>query len=219
MSSVYGPILFPNHCKKEPLTSVYSSDQRQRMVFGDSKILNDTSVVHEQSTYCVIAHFKNITYLCKNIQKCNVTMHTFYVIIFKGVCTSVECKCTLSKSLCVVCGHEAGSCYWIINDQAFSPSSDFVAPSPCPPIRQKALRATHRKTKKERQLANERGGSAEHFCMINMVHYFFFYPKLTSCHPPFSFSYPITTNLFLSHTDPFYLSVSYPLITTFFLSN
>jgi hypothetical protein len=49
-------------------------------------------------------------------------MHAFYVIIFEGVCTSVKCRCTLCKSLGVVCGHGAESSYWIIDDQAFSPS-------------------------------------------------------------------------------------------------
>jgi hypothetical protein len=34
--SVSGPILFPNQCKREPLTSMNSSDQRQRLVFVDS---------------------------------------------------------------------------------------------------------------------------------------------------------------------------------------
>ncbi len=93
----------------------------------------------------------------------------------------VKCRCTLSKSLCVVCGHGAESSYWIIEDQAFSPSSDFVAPSPCPPIRQKALRATHRKIKKKRQLAAERGGCTEQFFkMVNMV-YYFMYRRPTLC--------------------------------------
>jgi hypothetical protein len=91
-----------------------------------------------------IAHFKNFTYLCKNIQNCKVTMHAFYVIIFEGVCTSVECKCTVCKSLCVVCGHGTESCYWIIDDQAFSSSYNLAPYSifPPSPIRQQVLPLT-----------------------------------------------------------------------------
>ncbi len=153
-------------------------------------------------------------------------MHAFYVIIFEGVCTSVKWRCTLSKSLCVVCGHGAESSYWIIDYQAFSPSYT-LAPSPFPasPIRQRALRATQRKTKKERQLADERGGIMEQFFkMLNLVHYFFSFPQgmtpailpfillSPNCHrfpvpqwllPSYlSFFYPLTNTFFLSHTNP-----------------
>jgi hypothetical protein len=52
---------------------------------------------------------------------------------------------------------------WFIEDQAFSSSSDLSPPPPLTTLsRQKAQQATHRKTDKDRQLANERGrGSGE----------------------------------------------------------
>jgi hypothetical protein len=136
-------------------------------------------------------------------------MHYFYVSTFEGMCTSLSVR--------------ADSCYWIIDNKAFSPSYNLASfPFPPSPILQKAQRTTHRKTKKERQLADERGGSSEHFFrMVNMVHFFFFFSKLTSCHPTFhslipklpTFSFPTVTLL------PSYLSVFNPQTTTFFLSN